>query len=108
MPVYPFRCTKCEAKYELLTSIEEYLNCKDQIRCPECGSPMVRVFTPFAIHGLGYDIGYRPGVDDPVKEVKHDLKKLEQSMTETHNLKAYREKKKALNYFAEANEDILK
>lgn len=69
---------------------------------------MVRVFTPFAIHGLGYDIGYRPGVDDPVKEIKHDMKKLEESMTETHNLKKYYEKKKTLEHFAEAHEDILK
>lgn len=85
--------------------VKEY---REDLICAKCKVVMRRIFTTFAIHGLGYDMGYRPGVDDPVKEVKHDLKKLEESMVETHNLKAYREKKKALEYFAEANEDILK
>lgn len=85
--------------------IEEY---REDLICAKCKVIMRRIFTTFAIHGLGYDMGYRPGVDDPVKEVKHDMKKLEQSMTETHNLKKYYEKKKALKAFAEAHEDILK
>ena len=105
MPIYPFHCDRCDSDYEALLKVEDYT---DQIPCPVCHRIMRRIFTTFAIHGLSYDMGYRPGVDDPVKEVKHDLKKLEESMTETHNLKAYREKKKALEYFAEANEDILK
>jgi len=74
----------------------------------DCGGTFRYIHGIFPIHGLDYDIGYRPNVDDPVKEVKYDLKKLEQSMVETHNLKRYYEKKKALAYFAEASEDILK
>jgi putative FmdB family regulatory protein len=105
MPIYEFQCKKCGQKWELLISVEEY---REDIRCEKCGGEMKRVYNTFAIHGLGYDMGYRPGVDDPVKEIKHDLKKLEESAMETGNLKKYHEKKKALKYFAEAHEDILK
>lgn len=73
-----------------------------------CGGTFKYIHGTFAILGLGYDMGYRPGVDDPVKEIKYDMKKLEQKATETHNLKKYRETKQALKNFEEANSDILK
>lgn len=105
MPVYEFQCKKCNQKWDLLISLEEY---REDIRCPECNGEMRRIFSTFAIHGLGYDMGYRPGVDNPAKEIKHDMKKLEQKMTETHNLKKYREYKQALANFEETNADVLK
>jgi len=108
MPVYPFECPKCSEKYEFVTSVTEYVKICQNVPCPKCKIPMRRIYTTFAIHGLGYDMGYRPDVDDPVKEIKWDMKKLEQKATETHNLKKYRETKEALKNFEEANSDILK
>ncbi len=111
MPVYPFRCPKCNAKYELVTSVRDYLQLRNRIHCPDCGTKMKRIFTSFAIHGLEWNYlssGYHPERDDPVSEIKYDMKKLEEKAMETTNLKKHRELKRALHYFNIAHRNILR
>lgn len=111
MPVYPFRCKDCGKTSEVLCSVKDYEELKKHVFCVHCKSGNVaRLFTPCAIHGFEWNYmsrGYHPERDDPANEVRYDMKKLEQKATETHNLKEYYDKKKALEYFAEAHEDIL-
>lgn len=112
MPVYLFKCRKCGYQEEQLMSIyshEDRNRYRNILPCPECDGFMCRVFTPFAIIGGEWDWkkGYRTGVNDSPKEVKYDMMRLEQSMTQEGNLKKYYEKKRALAHFAEANEDLL-
>lgn len=72
-----------------------------------CGGTFKYIHAVFAILGLDYDIGYRPGVDDREKEVRYDMKKLEEKAMETGNLKKHGELKRALANFEESNSDVL-
>jgi len=106
MPLYQFLCNQCKHQEDFLMQIKDYRNTR---QCCVCGETMRRVFTPVAIVGGEWDWkkGYRTGINDSVKEVKYDMMRLEQNMTEEGNLKKYHEKKQALAHFAEAHEDLL-
>jgi len=106
MPVYPYQCSSCGHQEDFLVAIKNYT---DTLQCSQCPGTMKRIFTPVAIVGLLWDWkkGYRSGVDDPVSEIKFDMMKLEQSMTEEGNLKKYHKKKRALENFAEAHSEVL-
>ncbi|MBW1919278.1 MAG: zinc ribbon domain-containing protein [Deltaproteobacteria bacterium] len=48
MPVYEFRCEKCNKKFSLNMSISEYERTK--FRCPKCKSTRVKqLITPFQV-----------------------------------------------------------
>ncbi|PKM82671.1 MAG: zinc ribbon domain-containing protein [Firmicutes bacterium HGW-Firmicutes-14] len=50
MPAYDFKCKTCEHKFSVRISINE----RDQVKCPECGSPSVQqLFTPFSVSVKG-------------------------------------------------------
>lgn len=108
--VHKFKCQVCGY------SEDHYVNYKQdngQILCPNCQFPLMmikhepRLSVRSRSGEWDWKKGYRTGIDDPVKEVKFDMMRLEQSATETGNLKEFRKKQKALKYFAEANSEIL-
>jgi hypothetical protein len=101
-------CQKCKRRYDITTGIPENEIC-------ECGGELKiferKAFSCPAIIGGEWNYlskGYHPERDDPANEIRFDMKKLEQKMTETHNLKEYYDKKKALKYFEEAHKGVLK
>ncbi|MBO4301102.1 MAG: zinc ribbon domain-containing protein [Desulfovibrio sp.] len=66
MPIYEFRCPKCQKNFE------EWVRLADahgQEPCPECGalSPRIMSHTSFVLKGGGWyvsDYGYRKGVHE--------------------------------------------
>ena len=38
MPVYEYRCTKCQTEFEIL----KFNNKKNKVVCPKCGSNLVK------------------------------------------------------------------
>jgi len=114
MPVYVFKCPKCKDSFELHISMTDY---RDRIPCPQagCDGVMTRVYTPVAIichwgTGVvgGERIGYKPGIDDPVTEIRADMKALEEKAQHTDDPKKRHDHKEAIKSFAEAHEDILR
>lgn len=115
MPIYPFRCPKCNAKVELHTSIKEYDYLKDKVQCVNCGTIMLRIYLPVNVicrWGTGFvggdRKGYIPGVDNPATEIKADMEALEEKRAHEDNPAKRKDFTLALNRFAEAHEDILK
>jgi putative FmdB family regulatory protein len=49
MPLYEYRCTKCEHVYEKLQSF----NAPEEKVCPVCGEPVERPLTSSALHFKG-------------------------------------------------------
>jgi len=49
MPAYDYRCTGCEATFEVTRSIKDT---SVQV-CPDCGAQAKRLFTPVGIHFKG-------------------------------------------------------
>ena len=48
MPVYDFKCEKCNKKFTLTMTISEYE--KGKFRCPKCKSTRVKqMITPFQV-----------------------------------------------------------
>lgn len=78
----------------------------------KCGGTFRFCKSVFAIHGLEWDYvskGYHPERDNPVGEIKHDMKIFEQNLThKVHNLKDHRRGMKALKSFERAHRGILK
>ena len=114
MPIYPFRCPKCNAEFELHTSVNEYDYLKDKVRCPGCAAVMARIYEPINVicrWGTGFvageRVGYIPGVDDPETEIKADMKALEEKQMHEDNPAKRKDLRLALSRFAEAHEDIL-
>jgi putative FmdB family regulatory protein len=59
MPVYEYRCTGCETRFE----VSRPMSSKGQECCPSCGNPAKRIFTPVgvAFKGSGFhNTDYRP------------------------------------------------
>lgn len=59
MPTYDFKCTSCEAVFE----IERPMGASDPVTCPDCDSAAKRVFTPVgvAFKGTGFhNTDYKP------------------------------------------------
>jgi len=108
MPVYVYRCEGCGQNWELQFLVKE-IQKFPEVPCGECGGRAKRVFTPFTIVGgeWNWQKGYRTGIDDPEKEIRFDMKNLEESMTREGNLKKYYDKKRALENFAEAHRETL-
>ncbi|MDO5537771.1 MAG: zinc ribbon domain-containing protein [Desulfovibrionaceae bacterium] len=66
MPIYEYRCPKCEKIFEEWSHITED---HPQEPCPDCGtlSPRIMSSTSFVLEGGGWyvtDYGYRKGVKD--------------------------------------------
>lgn len=40
MPVYDYKCTQCQNRFDLLRS----LSGRDEVKCPRCGGEVVRVY----------------------------------------------------------------
>ena len=40
MPVYDYKCVKCGRRFDLLRSV----SAKDDVKCPDCGGDVVRVY----------------------------------------------------------------
>lgn len=49
MPIYEYRCPKCENKFELLRSFED--SSKDA-PCPKCGAESKRAISRFSFSGF--------------------------------------------------------
>lgn len=114
MPIYEFKCSKCDADFELYTSINEYDSLKDRVQCPNCGTIMSRIYTPVNVicrWGTGFvggdRKGYIPGVDNPATEIKADMEALEEKRAHEDNPAKRKDLALALNRFAEAHEDVL-
>lgn len=59
MPAYDFRCTACDEVFEIVRP----QNDAGEVRCPDCGSPSKRVFTPVGVvfKGAGFhSTDYKP------------------------------------------------
>jgi putative FmdB family regulatory protein len=59
MPAYDYRCTKCDHRFE----VSRPMGSNSEDKCPECGAPAKRVFTPVgvAFKGNGFhNTDYRP------------------------------------------------
>ena len=59
MPIYEFRCDRCDTLFEQILSIDD----RGKKRCPECGKPARRVISrsSFQLKGSGwYATDYRP------------------------------------------------
>jgi len=46
MPLYAFRCTTCCHQFDRLLSLRDD---EDGVRCPECGAPVQRLMSAFAV-----------------------------------------------------------
>jgi len=79
MPLYSFRCTKCNSDREVKFSYSEYDIMKDNVAC-ECGEKMSRtVEAPlFSLAGGGW---YKDGYGSPFSQTQHDseLRKYDES-----------------------------
>lgn len=113
MPVYEYQCSSCEKVTEVLKPIsrasEEFELCRF------CTGMARRIFSKVGVicrwgTGVvgGERVGYIPGTDNPVKEVKADMKALEEKLQHVDKPKKRQEYKKALASFSEAHEDILR
>lgn len=116
--IHQFKCQACGYSGDQYVN---YHNDDQEILCPKCRCPLVMiVLTPESkppnLIGLEWDTatkGYRSRIvqedvpDDPVGEIRYDLRKLEESMHEAGNLKEYYMKKRALRNFEIAHKDIL-
>ena len=55
MPIYEYRCRKCDSKFELLRGISAS---DEDIECPECGEKAAeRIFSVFSGKSSGADCG---------------------------------------------------
>lgn len=75
---------------------------------------MARIYTSINVicrWGTGFvgdeRVGYIPGVDNPVKEIKADMKALKEKQMHEDNPAKRKDLTLALNRFAEAHEDVL-
>ena len=62
MPIYQYRCLKCEEEFEIIMSLSERSEKKTQVVCPACGSEesdSLVARTNFTLKGKGwYKDGY--------------------------------------------------
>lgn len=70
MPIYEYRCPKCQKVFEEWSHITED---HPEEPCPDCGtaSPRIMSSTSFVLEGGGWyvtDYGYRKGVKDEKKD----------------------------------------
>ena len=59
MPIYEFRCDRCDTLFEQILPIDD----RGKKRCPECGKPAGRVISrsSFQLRGSGwYATDYKP------------------------------------------------
>lgn len=76
MPIYEYRCTKCEKEFELVQKITD----EPLAECPECGGSVERLVsaTSFSLKGGGwYKDGYspkKPGEKGEKKDTKVEKK----------------------------------
>ena len=74
MPIYEYRCPKCQKIFEEWSHITED---HPEEPCPDCGtaSPRIMSSTSFVLEGGGWyvtDYGYRKGVKDEKKDSSQD------------------------------------
>lgn len=74
MPIYEYRCPKCQKIFEEWSHITED---HPEEPCPDCGtaSPRIMSSTSFVLEGGGWyvtDYGYRKGVKDEKKDSSSD------------------------------------
>ncbi len=74
MPIYEYRCPKCQKIFEEWSNITED---HPEEPCPDCGtaSPRIMSSTSFVLEGGGWyvtDYGYRKGVKDEKKDSSSD------------------------------------
>lgn len=112
MPVYEYRCVACGKVTEVFKPMSERTETE---LCRFCTGIARRVFSRIAVvchwgtgRVGGERVGYKPGIDDPVTEVRADMKALEEKAQHTDDPKKRHEHKEAIKSFAEAHEDILR
>ncbi len=73
MPVYEYKCLKCEKRHEIMQRITE----KPLSECPDCGGKMKKIIssTTFVLKGTGwyatdYGSGNHSGVDTTAKKTQ--------------------------------------
>ena len=69
MPVYEYKCSRCDCRFELRQSIND----TNGARCPDCGQEAHRLFIPVPIifKGSGFYVtDSRPGLKSGDKETK--------------------------------------
>ena len=49
MPLYEYRCERCEEKFEELRSLSN----TEPVLCPSCGAPAEKLFSSFSMGGGG-------------------------------------------------------
>ncbi len=74
MPIYEYRCPKCQKIFEEWSTITED---HPEEPCPDCGtaSPRIMSSTSFVLEGGGWyvtDYGYRKGVKEEKKDSSPD------------------------------------
>ncbi len=74
MPIYEYRCPKCQKVFEEWSHITED---HPEEPCPDCGTASLRIMssTSFVLEGGGWyvtDYGYRKGVKDEKKDSSKD------------------------------------
>lgn len=70
MPIYTFKCEKCNYVDELLMTLTLYADKKDLINCPDCDSIMRRTIEPLNFRLRGGD-WYQDGYNS---EGRRDIK----------------------------------
>ena len=49
MPLYEYRCERCDEQFEELRSASD----EDEVRCPSCEQPAKKLLSAFAVGGSG-------------------------------------------------------
>ena len=49
MPLYEYRCERCDERFEELRSSSD----EDEVCCPSCGQPAKKLLSAFAVGGGG-------------------------------------------------------
>ena len=77
MPIYQYKCTKCEFIFEL----KQDFNSPNTIRCPQCEGKSKRVILPSAVHFKGS--GFYSTDHKPDTRVRGESGKLGRRVSET-------------------------
>lgn len=67
MPTYRYACSECDARLELLQTVDEMESCRDRLRCQQCEAPMRFTFpTPHLQTNNEFVAGWGDGFGDKV------------------------------------------
>lgn len=113
MPVYEYQCGNCEKITEVFKPMSKAS--EEFELCRFCTGIARRIFSKVGVvcrWGTGIvgkqRVGYTDGVDDPEKEIRADMKALEEKAQHADDPKKRHDYKEALGNFTEAHEEILR